>query len=263
MSEKRTRRSVVKALGSTGILAASSVSALSGTATARNYTIDTNLNNTLSVTGAQLDEAIRRIRPDSPLIGLGDTWVAVGNDLNINEMYMVAHAAWESAWGTSSIAQQKNNIYGYDARDACPLKCADGYASFAQCIREVMPIIKNQYLTPGGKYYEGATLRGMNVHYATDTNWKYGIADTMDSIDRELPSGGGGFSDGDRVTPTASLNTRKRPGTESSVVATITPGEVGEIMNGPTTEDGYTWWGVHWLDRDVWGWSVERYLDYA
>lgn len=34
-------------------------------------------------------------------------------------------------------------------------------------------------------------------------------------------------------------------------------------MNGPVTEDGYTWWGIHWLEADIWGWSVERYLQIA
>ncbi|WP_312908754.1 peptidoglycan DD-metalloendopeptidase family protein [Natronosalvus caseinilyticus] len=69
------------------------------------------------------------------------------------------------------------------------------------------------------------------------------------------------FSDGERVEVTASaLNTREQPGTDSPIVATLNNGEVGEIMNGPTDKDGYRWWGVHWLDRNVWGWSVERYL---
>ncbi|MFC6961440.1 peptidoglycan DD-metalloendopeptidase family protein [Halocatena marina] len=68
------------------------------------------------------------------------------------------------------------------------------------------------------------------------------------------------FSDGDRVEPTTGLNTRHRPGTESEVVGTMYPGDVGEIMNGPTDEDGYTWWGVHWLDDDIWGWSAGQYL---
>ncbi|WP_248908549.1 N-acetylmuramoyl-L-alanine amidase [Halocatena marina] len=68
------------------------------------------------------------------------------------------------------------------------------------------------------------------------------------------------FSDGDRVTPTTALNTRHRPGTESEILATMSPGTVGEIMNGPTDEDGYTWWGVHWLDDDIWGWSAGQYL---
>ena len=71
---------------------------------------------------------------------------------------------------------------------------------------------------------------------------------------------GTAFSDGEDVTPTTALHTRKQPGTDQPVVATISAGEVGEIMNGPIDKDGYTWWGVHWLNRGVWGWSVERYL---
>jgi hypothetical protein len=69
------------------------------------------------------------------------------------------------------------------------------------------------------------------------------------------------FTDGDRVTPTASLNTRYRPGLDSRVLATMAPGTEGEIMNGPVDKDGYTWWGVHWLADDIWGWSVDQYLE--
>ena len=68
------------------------------------------------------------------------------------------------------------------------------------------------------------------------------------------------YSDGDRVEPTTDLNTRHRPGTDSRVLQTMSSGTVGEVMNGPETKDGYTWWGIHWLNADVWGWSVEQYL---
>ena len=64
-----------------------------------------------------------------------------------------------------------------------------------------------------------------------------------------------------KVTPNAGLNTRHRPGVESRTVATLPQGAVGEIMNGPTDEDGYTWWGVHWLDANEWGWSAGQYLE--
>ncbi|WP_227375706.1 M23 family metallopeptidase [Haladaptatus halobius] len=87
-----------------------------------------------------------------------------------------------------------------------------------------------------------------------------GTAATGLAVPAALSGSASAFSDGERVEATTNLNTREQPGTESPVVATVSPGEVGEIMNGPTTEDGYTWWGVHWLDRNVWGWSVERYL---
>ncbi|WP_175480222.1 peptidoglycan DD-metalloendopeptidase family protein [Natrinema salaciae] len=93
---------------------------------------------------------------------------------------------------------------------------------------------------------------------------RYGSGDGGDG-----GSGGDGggdspaFADGDRVTPTTGLNTRHRPGTESTVLATMQPGSIGEIVNGPETVDGYTWWGIHWLEDDSWGWSVERYLTVA
>ncbi len=87
-----------------------------------------------------------------------------------------------------------------------------------------------------------------------------GTAATAGTVTAAMSGSASAFVMDERVEATVNLNTREQPGTESPVVATLNPGEVGEIMNGPTTEDGYTWWGVHWLDRNVWGWSVERYL---
>ncbi len=258
------RRRFLKGASVAGLTAMSGV-ALSGTTTAASYTIDSDLRQTVGISGSQLDSAVDSVSPGSPLVGLGDTWVNVQSNRNINAVYMAAHAALESAWGRSSIAQEKNNIYGFDARDICPAECADGYASFEQCVRQVMAYVDQEYLSPDGAYYEGSTLRGMNVHYASDDQWAEKIAQIMNEIAAELPSdggggGGGGFTDGEQVTPTTGLHTRKQPGTDQPIVATISAGEVGEIMNGPIDKDGYTWWGVHWLDRGVWGWSVERYL---
>ncbi|MFC5971550.1 peptidoglycan-binding protein [Halomarina salina] len=212
MDASRRRRDVLKGIGGLGA-AVVGVSALSGTAAAARYSqYDTDLRVTEDgVSGADLDDAIVQVHGDCPLVGLGDTWVAVGQEQGINSVYMAAHAAWESGWGESSIAQEKHNIYGYDARDACPSTCADGYASFEDCIREVMPIVRDSYLTPGGTYYNGPTLDGMNVNYATDDNWDDGIESVMNSlaehIDFDGGTGGGGgggsyswptYSNGDR-----------------------------------------------------------------
>jgi len=69
------------------------------------------------------------------------------------------------------------------------------------------------------------------------------------------------FSDGDPVRATTTLNTRERPGSDEAVVETVGEGAPAEVVNGPVDADGYTWWGLHWTDANVWGWSVERYLD--
>ncbi|WP_267642015.1 peptidoglycan recognition protein family protein [Haloarchaeobius amylolyticus] len=100
------------------------------------------------------------------------------------------------------------------------------------------------------------------------TGGKYDPGDTWDwdyfmSLVTDGSGGGGdtGWSDGDIVHCTADLNTREQPGTDSPIVATMPTGSNAEIVNGPTDEDGYTWWGLHWLEDDIWGWSVEAYLD--
>lgn len=163
------------------------------TAEAASYTINTDLNVMVSVTGAQLDAAIRAIRSDSGLIGLGNTFVRVGKQYSINPVYLAAHAAWESSWGNSTIARDKNNLYGWTAYDSCPYACATTFASKTDSVETVVPVIKRNYLTPGGRYYtsHGPTLRGMNVHYATDQNWKNGIASVMNMLAGRIDDTGG------------------------------------------------------------------------
>jgi hypothetical protein len=152
------------------------------------YTIETNLNGFVNLTGTEVDNAIQSIRSDSPLIGLGQTIVEVSKREGINPFYIVAHAAWESTWGTSRIANDKNNLFGYGAYNSCPYECAWTFKSKAESIETVMPIIKANYLTEGGKYYNGPTLTGMNIKYATDQNWKNGIASIMNSLAVKIPS---------------------------------------------------------------------------
>jgi beta-N-acetylglucosaminidase len=163
-----------------------SPSGSSGGAPPRRISTTTNLRRQIDISGSELDAAIRAVRPDSPLIGLGDTWVATQEELEIDAIYQAAHAIWESAWGTSEIAQQKRNLYGFDARDVCPFSCADGFESFEACIDQTMAYIDENYLSPDGRYYNGATLEGMNVMYATDPNWASGIASVYNTLVEQL-----------------------------------------------------------------------------
>ncbi|GAA0229293.1 peptidoglycan-binding protein [Haladaptatus pallidirubidus] len=195
---KQSRRTFLR--GATASIATiGGIGALSGTSVAARYSIDSDLTNTEDISGGDLDYAIRQVRSDSPLIGLGSTWVDVSYQEGINPVYMAAHAAWESAWGTSNIARDKNNIYGWKAYDSCPYSCAESFSSKSQCIRTVMPVIRDEYLTPGGDHYYssyGPTLRGMNQDYATDISWAEGIRDVMNSLADHITFGDdpGGYS---------------------------------------------------------------------
>lgn len=146
------------------------------------FTVNSDLTKLATVSGTQLDAAIRAIRPDSPLVGLGQGFVDAGKKHGINAFYIAAHSAWESSWGTSQLARDKNNLFGYGAYDSCPYECAWTFKTKEECVDTVMLLVKTDYLTEGGKYYHGATLRGMNVAYATDQNWQNGIASIMNSL---------------------------------------------------------------------------------
>ena len=176
----------VSAAGTAAAEAATRLAEL-GTTPVTSYSAQSNLRVVPSVTGEALDDAIAAIRPDSPLIGLGADFVRIGQEKQMNPIYIAAHAAWESTWGTSQIAQDKNNLFGYGAYDSCPYECAWTFDSMADSVETVMAKVDEEYLTEGGIYFNGATLQGMNVKYATDPNWADGIASVMNSIVRRLP----------------------------------------------------------------------------
>ncbi|MFC7079808.1 peptidoglycan-binding protein [Halorussus caseinilyticus] len=186
-----SRRKFLKTT-STGLLGLGGVAALSGSAAAGRYTIYSDLRTYEDgVTADEIDNAILEVRGDCPLVGLGSTWKDVAAEQGMNAVYMAAHAAHESAWGTSNIAQDKNNIYGWGAYDSDPYDGAKRFDSFEHCIRHVMPRVRDLYLTPGAQYYEGAHLAGMNVHYATDDQWAEKIRDVMNLLASNIDYGGG------------------------------------------------------------------------
>ena len=150
------------------------------------FDVETDLTEPIDVTGAAIDAAIEAERPDSPLIGLGSTFAAVQDAYGINALYQLAHAVHESDWGTSDIAQDHNNLFGYGAEDDCPYECAERYDSFEECVWEVMDDVYELYLTPGDWRYEGPTLEGMNVYYATDPEWDVKIADHYRALAEQL-----------------------------------------------------------------------------
>ena len=117
------------------------------------------------------------------LAGLGATYMQAEKTYGVSALYLVAHSIEESSWGTSSIAQNDDNLFGYGADDRDPAGDASSFPSFAACILYVAQQVKEKYLTPGGGYYHGPTLRGMNVDYASDPLWASKIA----AIARTIP----------------------------------------------------------------------------
>ncbi|SKA95078.1 Putative Ig domain-containing protein [Prosthecobacter debontii] len=64
---------------------------------------------------------------------------------------------------------------------------------------------------------------------------------------------------GDRIQASANLNIRSSASTSGSLLGTAAAGAQGEIIGGPTSANGYTWWRVDW-DSYSTGWSVADYM---
>jgi beta-N-acetylglucosaminidase len=117
-----------------------------------------------------------------PLAGLGQTIKLAESIYNIRADYILSHAILESAWGTSKVAQDKHNLYGFGAA-----RGYDSFDSFAECIFRVMAYVKFNYLVPAGQYYVAPTLSGMNTHYAEDKEWSNKIASIMQQLHAAFP----------------------------------------------------------------------------
>ena len=104
----------------------------------------------------------------------------------INGVFVAAIGVHESAWGTSKIAINKKNLFGYGAYDNKAYSSAYYYDGCSASIDMIARVLVKHYLNPKGtsiyggetatgKYYNGATLTGVNKKYATDKNWSNSI----------------------------------------------------------------------------------------
>ncbi|MBV8301679.1 MAG: glucosaminidase domain-containing protein [Candidatus Dormibacteraeota bacterium] len=143
------------------------------------FTVDTDLTLPSGESAQRIDSFLQ----GTDLAGLGASFMRAESTYHVSARYFVAHAILESDWGASAIAQNKHNLFGFGADDANPYGDAMTFPSFDACIQYVAHFIEVNYLTPGGAFYHGPTLRGMNVDYASDPNWAFKIA----AIARTIP----------------------------------------------------------------------------
>ncbi|MGG0658299.1 glucosaminidase domain-containing protein [Rummeliibacillus pycnus] len=117
--------------------------------------------------------------PNNVLYKLAPTFITLQKEAGINAQFMFAHAILETGWGSSTISQYKNNYFGYQAYDTCALTCAKYFPTGKDGLNAYAYKIYRDYLTTTGPYYNGPTLLGMNVKYATDKGWSEKIANLM------------------------------------------------------------------------------------
>lgn len=89
----------------------------------------------------------------------------------VNGIFIAAVGIHESAWGTSYLAKEKNNLFGYKAYDRDPINSAQDFESYVDAINVVAEALHKNYLTTTGSFYNGTTIESVNQKYASDKAW--------------------------------------------------------------------------------------------
>ncbi|MCI8759533.1 MAG: SH3 domain-containing protein [Clostridia bacterium] len=115
----------------------------------------------------------------------------------INGIFVAAVGIHESAWGTSKIAREKNNLFGYGAYDSNPYNGAYHFSDYPESIDLMARVFTKYYIHPKGTsiyggekavgtYYYAPTLSGVNTKYATDKNWANAVYQHMKYLYNKL-----------------------------------------------------------------------------
>ena len=116
---------------------------------------------------------------------------------NINGVFLAAVGIHESQWGTSNIANDKKNLFGYGAYDSDAYGSSYTFATYQEGIDLVAKIFVKYYINPAGtpiydgeiaqaKYYNGPTVSGINVRYASDPEWHTKVFSIMEDLYQKL-----------------------------------------------------------------------------
>lgn len=137
------------------------------------------LDNGFNMSIEEINAWIDAKAPSNSLMkGRGKAFYIAAEQTGLDVRYIVAHAAHETAWGTSNIANNKYNFFGIGAFDSDPYNMAFNWDTPDKGIINGAGWIYQNYTKRGQN-----TLHSMNHHnthsYATDPRWGEKIAAIM------------------------------------------------------------------------------------
>lgn len=161
--------------------------------------IDMELNKTSGLTLNDYKKIFTNIPNDTNRI-FQDNYTAFYNaekKYNINGIFLASIAIHESGWGTSQIANDKKNLFGYGSYDSTPYESSFEFTDYSEGIETVAKSLVKYYLNPSGTkiydgetaaawYYNGPTLKGVNIRYASDTEWHTKVFSYMETLYNRL-----------------------------------------------------------------------------
>jgi len=140
-----------------------------------NYYQYLSMHSTANCTAEQYNAHVASKVSSSKMLTTGSAFVETQKKYTINSLLMFGVAGNESAWGTSDIANSKNNLFGLNAVDSNTGN-ADVFKSVETCIEDfAYGWIHKGYLNGKSWKYRGPHLgdkrSGINVCYASDPYW--------------------------------------------------------------------------------------------
>ncbi len=129
-----------------------------------------------------------------------EAFYEVEQKYNINGIFLASLAIHESAWGTSNIAKDKKNLFGYGSYDRDPYNSSYEFEDYKEGLELVAKVLVKNYLNPkdtviydnekaSATYYNGPTLEGVNKKYSTDSEWYKKVFNYMEKFYNKLQTG--------------------------------------------------------------------------
>ncbi len=126
-----------------------------------------------------------------------ETFYNIDKNYHINGVFLASMAIHESGWGTSTIAKDKKNLFGYGAYDSSPYDSSFSFETYAEGIELVAKVLVKNYINEAGtpiyenelakgSYYNGSTIAGVNTRYASDSNWHNKVYKYMEYLYNRL-----------------------------------------------------------------------------
>jgi beta-N-acetylglucosaminidase len=163
----------------------------SSTASPEGLSFDMKLNKPSGFTLEQFKQALSDSKDKNKIFEKNaEYFYYIESQYNINGMFVAAVGIHESAWGTSKLALNKHNLFGYGAYDSNPYNGAYSFDDYSESIDLLARVFVKYYLNPAGtkiygdevasgKYYSGGTLTAVNSKYASDSNWANSVYSYM------------------------------------------------------------------------------------
>ena len=136
--------------------------------------------NNLRVRSDATETQLNRLLYGSPMAGLGWEFLVAEREHEVNAIILIMIIRQESGLG-------RHNIRPYNAAGIRQGSGWRTFESFAECIMFLASLLDRQYLTEGGAFHNGLSLRDVNIRYCLtsegliDWGWSEAITVNVNS----------------------------------------------------------------------------------